>query len=127
MAAPADTQGTLDILSVADTVHLGNLVPAENAGSAAAGGAEQASPAGVMALSLADLLPDDHGNVVIVNEAGVSEVSIMSGSSLIGNGVADAHLSAGGMDVAGMAYYNFDSGVTLYLPQDVHLSVLSAA
>jgi hypothetical protein len=87
-----------------------------------------ASPLGddVIALSLDDLLPDANGNVVLFNDAGVTEMSIVAERPVVDSGIAGegAGLSAGA-EVAGMAYYSFDSGPTLYCPLDLHVSIIS--
>ncbi|MDX1485894.1 MAG: hypothetical protein R3229_15595, partial [Alphaproteobacteria bacterium] len=68
-----------------------------------------------LTLSLADLLPDAEGNVVLFNDAGVTEMSIVSEKPVVDSGVVDDGAATSG-DVAGMAYYSFDSGPTLYCP-----------
>lgn len=83
-----------------------------------AGGADQ------LALSLEDLLPDANGNIVLFNDAGLTEMSIVSQLPVIDSGVAGDGSVAGGGDVAGMAYYSFDSGPTLYCPMELHLSIV---
>ena len=96
--------------------------PAEN------DGLKLASPLGddTIALSLDDLLPDANGNVVLFNDAGVTEMSIVAERPVIDSGIAgeDAGMS-GSTDVVGMAYYSFDSGPTLYCPLDLHVSIIS--
>jgi hypothetical protein len=79
---------------------------------------------GQLALSLVDLLPDADGNVVLFNDAGVTEMAIVTENAVVNSGIANdqAHVENG--DVAGMAYYSFDSGTTLYFPVDVHVSVI---
>ncbi len=77
-----------------------------------------------LALSLGDLLPDANGNVVLFNDAGVTEMSIVSEKPVVDSGVVGQDLTAGVGDVAGMAYYSFDSGPTLYCPLDVHVSII---
>ena len=80
--------------------------------------------AGPVALSLADLLPDAAGEVVFFDESGLSEMAVIPDGRLLDQGIVDSHVTSGGIDVAGMAFYSFDSGVTLYLPADIHVSVL---
>jgi len=77
-----------------------------------------------LALSLEDLLPDAEGNVVLFNDAGVTEIAIVTEKSIINSGVADNETSVEGGDVSGMVYYIFDAGPTLYCPVDVHVSVI---
>ena len=90
-------------------------------------GLNLASPLGddAIALSLDDLLPDANGNVVLFNDAGVTEMSILAERPVIDSGIAGAEMGAlGSADVAGMAYYSFDSGPTLYCPLDIHVSII---
>jgi hypothetical protein len=78
-----------------------------------------------LALSLDDLLPDANGNVVLFNDAGVTEMSIVSERPVVDTGIAGEEVAADIGDVTGMAYYSFDSGPTLYCPMDVHVSIIS--
>jgi hypothetical protein len=78
-----------------------------------------------LALSLDDLLPDANGNVVLFNDAGVTEMSIVSERPVVDTGIAGEGVAADIGDVTGMAYYSFDSGPTLYCPMDVHVSIIS--
>lgn len=78
-----------------------------------------------LALSLEDLLPDANGNVVLFNDAGVTEMSIVTARAVVETGIAGEDAAPGAADVAGMAYYSFDSGPTLYCPMDVHVSIVS--
>jgi hypothetical protein len=34
-------------------------------------------------------------------------------------GIADAHVTAAGVDVTGLHFYSFESGLTVYSPTDV--------
>ncbi len=78
-----------------------------------------------LALSLEDLLPDANGNVVLFNDAGVTEMSILSEKPVVDSGIAGDEVAAEIGDVTGMAFYSFDSGPTLYCPLDVHVSIIS--
>lgn len=78
-----------------------------------------------LTLTLEDLLPDAHGNVVLFNDAGVTEMSIVTGKPVVAQGIAEAGAEADVGEVGGMAYYAFDSGPTLYCPMDVHVSIVS--
>ena len=78
-----------------------------------------------IALSLDDLLPDDNGNVVLFNDAGVTEMSIHAERPVVDAGIAGEDAALGNAEVAGMAYYSFDSGPTLYYPLDLHVSIIS--
>lgn len=76
---------------------------------------------GLIALSIADLLPDAHGEVVFLNDAGVSAINILGAQPVIGSGISDHHTTAQGIDVTGMAYSTFETGLTVYYPSDVTL------
>jgi hypothetical protein len=78
-----------------------------------------------LALSVEDLLPDANGNVVLFNDAGVTEMSIVSERPVIDSGIVAEETAALYGDVEGMAYYHFDSGPTLYCPLDIHVSIIS--
>ncbi len=96
--------------------------------AAAVGGAEifildpgtalnQATEAAVL-LELEDLLPDTSGEVVLF--AGEElPVNIVTGEPLTGAGIAEAHVTAAGVDVTGLHFYSFESGITLYSPTDL--------
>lgn len=77
-----------------------------------------------LTLSLADLLPDANGNVVLFNDAGVTEMFITSEKPVVDSGIAGEQAAVEVGDVAGMAFYSFDSGPTLYCPLDVHVSII---
>jgi hypothetical protein len=76
-------------------------------------------------LTLNDLLPDAHGDIVLHNQAGTFEMAVVTDKPVVDTGVADHHTTADGTDVAGMTYYSFESGPTLYVPSDLHLSVVN--
>ena len=96
--------------------------------AAAVGGAEiiildpgtalnEATEAAVL-LELEDLLPDASGEVVLF--AGEElPVNIVTGEPLTGAGIAEAHVTAAGVDVTGLHFYSFESGLTLYSPTDL--------
>ncbi len=69
-------------------------------------------------LELEDLLPDASGEVVLF--AGEElPVNIVTGEPLTGAGIAEAHVTAAGVDVTGLHFYSFESGITLYSPTDL--------
>ncbi len=69
-------------------------------------------------LELEDLLPDASGEVVLF--AGEElPVNIVTGEPLTGAGIAEAHVTAAGVDVTGLHFYSFESGLTLYSPTDL--------
>ena len=67
----------------------------------------------IVSLHLDDLLPDESGAVVLF--AGeCNEVFLEAGDLLVSCGVASSHVTASGVDVAGLNVYSFASGLTLY-------------
>jgi hypothetical protein len=69
-------------------------------------------------LELEDLLPDTSGEVVLFAEEDVP-VNVLAHEPVTEAGIADAHVTASGLDVTGLHYYSFESGITLYSPSDV--------
>ena len=81
-----------------------------------AGGA----PAGgeTVLLELADLLPDASGEVVLFADDSLP-VNIVTDQPITEVGIAEAHVTAAGVDVTGLHFYSFESGLTVYSPIDV--------
>ncbi|MHA1599281.1 MAG: hypothetical protein ACTSW2_00530 [Alphaproteobacteria bacterium] len=71
-----------------------------------------------LSLELSDLLPDDAGEVVLMGGAEVP-LSIHAAEAMTAEGIADAHVTAGGVDVTGLHFYSFESGITLYSLTDL--------
>jgi hypothetical protein len=69
-------------------------------------------------LALADLLPDPGGEIVI-RSTGDGMIGVIAGEAITATGTAEAHVTAAGENVAGLLYYQFGSGVTLYCGPDV--------
>ncbi len=69
-------------------------------------------------LELEDLLPDASGEVVLF--AGEElPVNIVTDEPLADAGIAEAHVTAAGVDVTGLHFYSFESGITLYSLTDL--------
>ena len=64
-------------------------------------------------LELGDLLPDASGDVVLFASDEVP-VNIVADQALTESGIASEHVTATGVDVTGLMFYSFESGVTLY-------------
>lgn len=81
-------------------------------------------PAGTepLVLALEDLVPDEQGEVVLVNDAATS-VQIVTGQQVVATGSAEDHVTAAGYDVSGLQYYSLDTGVTVYYPADMTLVI----
>ena len=69
-------------------------------------------------LELADLLPDASGEVVLFADDELP-VNIVTDQSISEVGIAEAHVTATGVDVTGLHFYSFESGLTVYSPIDV--------
>ncbi len=69
-------------------------------------------------LELADLLPDASGEVVLFADADLP-VNIVTDLPVTDAGIAEAHVTAAGVDVTGLHFYSFESGLTVYSPTDV--------
>jgi hypothetical protein len=108
------------------TANDGTQAPADTQAAVQPGASPAtASPAAdSMVLTLNDLLPDPQGDIVLLNHAGVLEMAVLTDKRVVDTGVAEHHTTADGTDVMGMTYYSFESGPTLYIPSDLHLSVL---
>lgn len=71
-------------------------------------------PAGEpVVLTFDDLLPDANGEVVIFAGDGFA-VQVVGEDNVASHGVADQHVTASGVDVTGLSYYTFESGLTIY-------------
>lgn len=69
-------------------------------------------------LQLDDLLPDASGEIVLFADDDLP-LNIQASEPLTGAGIAEAHVTDGGLDVTGLHYYSFESGITLYSPTDL--------
>ena len=69
-------------------------------------------------LELDDLLPDSSGEVVLFTGEDVS-VNILTHETITSFGIADPHVTASGVDVTGLHFYSFESGLTVYSASDI--------
>jgi len=69
-------------------------------------------------LQLDDLLPDSSGEVVLFMGDDVS-VNLLTRETITSFGIADSHVTATGVDVTGLHYYSFESGLTVYSANDI--------
>ena len=76
-----------------------------------------------MVLSLSDLLPDQRGDVVLMNEAGPLSVNIMTDSRVTETGTAEHYVTSAGLDVTGYHFCTFEAGLTIYYPPGIDLLV----
>ena len=111
---------------------LGPGVPAENADAGAEvlilnpGGLENPAVGETILLELADLLPDASGEVVLF-AADDLPVNIVTDQPVTDVGISEAHVTAAGVDVTGLHFYSFESGLTVYSPTDVLIVAESGA
>lgn len=75
---------------------------------------------GIVVLALQDLLPDAGGEIVI-HGASLGAVGVTTDNAVMATGMADAHVTAAGENVAGFRFYQLDSGITLYCSADTSL------
>lgn len=73
--------------------------------------------ADVFVLSSEDLAPDTNNEVVVSALDGVS-ITILAGEDIAHSGIAGDHVTATGIDVAGLEYVSFSSGLTVYYQPD---------
>lgn len=69
-------------------------------------------------LELEDLLPDASGEVVLFADDELP-VNIVTDEPVTDAGIAEAHVTATGVDVTGLHFYSFEGGITLYSPTDL--------
>ena len=111
---------------------LGPGVPAVNADAGAEvlildpGGLENPAVGETILLELADLLPDASGEVVLF-AADDLPVNIVTDQPVTEVGISEAHVTAAGVDVTGLHFYSFESGLTVYSPTDVLIVAESGA
>lgn len=72
----------------------------------------------IWSLSLEDLLPDEGREIVLTPPENAS-IEVASSAPVLGTGVADAHVTATGIDVEGFHFVRFESGMTLYYEGDL--------
>lgn len=78
-------------------------------------------------LSLGDLLPDENGEIVIQSDGDSLHLSIVTDLRVCDSGVSGEHLTADGVDVAGLYFFTFESGTKLYFPADLDVTVSSSS
>jgi hypothetical protein len=64
-------------------------------------------------LHLADLVPDEQGEVVVFNDT-AAPLHVAVEGAVVASGLADPHVTSAGIDVTGMHFSMFDSGLTIY-------------
>lgn len=79
-----------------------------------------------ISLSLADLLPDSSGAIVIESDSGDLSIRILTDEPVVDAGVVETLVTAAGEDVSGHAFFAFSNGTTLYAPREVDLLIVNA-
>jgi len=74
-------------------------------------------------LNLADLLPDANGEIVILNEGDDPCLNIVTELRLLESGIAESHITDGGIEVKGLQYWVFEDGTKLYYSPGLSISV----
>lgn len=75
-------------------------------------------------LPLASLAPDAGGEIVLTSQAGLNAITIATSEAVVRSGIVPyRRLTASGIDVSGYRFLGFESGLTLYYPQRVTLTV----
>jgi hypothetical protein len=77
-----------------------------------------------ISLSLADLLPDSGGAIVIEGDGMDLSIRIMTDEPVVDAGVIESLVTATGEDVSGHAYFSFGNGTTLYAPREIDLAIV---
>jgi hypothetical protein len=75
-------------------------------------------------LSLEDIVSDGNGDVVLLDDAGLTRLAIATDAPVVTEGISLSHTVATGEDVSGFAYVTFATGLTLYYPEGLELAVL---
>lgn len=78
-----------------------------------------------ISLSLADLLPDSGGAIVIEGDGLDLSVRILTDETVVDAGVVEALVTATGEDVSGHAFFAFGNGTTLYAPREMDLAIVN--
>jgi hypothetical protein len=73
-------------------------------------------------LNLADLLPDANGEIVILNEGDDPCLNIVTDLRLLESGIAESHVTDGGIEVKGLQYWVFEDGTKLYYSPGLSIS-----
>lgn len=76
-------------------------------------------------LSLADLVHDANGEIVLFNDSNLRRLALVTQAAEVARGQAPHHVTAAGEDVTGFAYVTFENGVTLYYDAQLELIVRS--
>jgi hypothetical protein len=114
-----------EIPAAGDTLLQGTHVSAAQASSPEMGDTVMMPQVADMAITLAfeDLLPDANGEIVVMGDGFGTQLSILTDQRICAEGVADSHVTADGLDVAGLAYFAFEGGTTLYYSPEIEVTI----
>lgn len=87
-----------------------------------AGTVDNSASAATLALSLGDLVPDAHNEIVILDGSG-SDLAVATNDAVASHGISGDHVTVSGLDVSGFAYCTFEGGVTVFYPATHRLIV----
>ncbi len=124
LVGPEENGGAGVEVLILDSVELEN--PAVGEPGAGEPGAGEPGAGETVLLELADLLPDASGEIVLFAGDDLP-VNIMTDQPVTEVGIAEAHVNATGVDVTGLHFYSFESGLTVYSPTDVLIVADSGA
>ena len=82
------------------------------------------SAAAPLTLSLEDLMPDE-GDEIVLSAPDGSPVVLTADDTVVNSGIADGHTTAAGIDVSGLSFVEFSSGLKLYYEGDLSLDSVS--
>jgi hypothetical protein len=106
-------------------LHLGRaMVPAECLERTLADAAN--SMTAEVELTMADLVGDANGEIVLFNDSNVRRLVISSDAAVVADGQAGPHRTTGGDDVSGFSFVTFDNGLTLYYQDGLDLVIRAA-
>ena len=74
-------------------------------------------------LAFDDLLPDANGEIVVMGADLGTHLSIVTDQRICAVGVAESHLTADGLEVAGLSFYAFESGTRLYFSPEIAVTI----
>jgi hypothetical protein len=121
-----DLEGTADgeVMAPART-QAKQPTPAEDRNPAASGlTAERAAEEPTIVLSLADLVRDENGEVVLFNDSGLRALAVSTNATVVAEGEVGRYVTAAGEDVAGFRYLAFDNGLKLFYQPGLDLVVV---
>jgi len=72
-------------------------------------------------LSVGDLLPDANGEVVIMGGVEAAQINLLTDQNVADSGVAQSHVTLDGVDVHGLSFFEFESGLKLFYPNHMDI------